>query len=365
MATYKIINKNAIDALKEIPSESVDCIITSPPYYGLRNYKGADTIWDGDPNCKHNFINNFCSKCGAWKGQLGMEPTYQLYINHLMNITRELKRVLKKTGTMFWNMGDTYAGGHTGGSIYNKNRKISKLNAIPQINIGRPQSNIKQMGIKEKSLMLIPERFAMAMISDGWILRNKIIWRKINAVPSNVKDRFSNKWEYVFFFTKNKKYYFDLDAVRKPYSNKTKMILKSAKNSKYLENYVYSLTSLRSRDVLLNPLGANPGDIITTHIIPHKENHTAIYPETLITPFIKAGCPKPGVVLDPFAGSGTTGVVADILGRNSILIEISPEYCDIIKERFKKENVKKVADMLLKKGKITEAEYNEWNKQNR
>ncbi len=452
---YQIINKNALDALKELPSESVDCIITSPPYYGLRSYKGADTIWGGDPNCEHeweaevetvlhygesskqpieNLLNkrenpdtkdhqkiksNFCSKCGAWKGQLGLEPTYQLYIDHLMLITKELKRVLKKTGTMFWNMSDSYAGNMGWTEKYANKQQW------------HPEEQIKRDSrIQSKSLMLIPERFALAMLDDGWILRNKIIWRKVNGMPASVKDRFANKWEYVFFFTKSKKYYFDLDAVRKPFADERRMN-KANKNTKYDKSITPGIPS--TRDVIFNPLGANPGDVIDekpyhpkgdptihgqrlppqpgqkgafnplganpgdiletpalraktwastpghkfTHerqydpnadggdffniaTIPHKEAHFAVYPETLVAPFIKAGCPKPGVVLDPFAGSGTTGVVAEVLGRDSILIEISPEYCDIIKERLKKENVKKVADMLLKKGNITEAEYNAW-----
>jgi DNA modification methylase len=134
--SYKIINKNAFDALKEMPDESIDCVITSPPYYGLRSYKGADIIWGGNPECEHDFMmktyytpptsdkatlhskidglekkwkEGFCQKCGAWRGQLGLEPTFQMYIDHLMMITREIKRVLKKTGTVFWNMGDSYA----------------------------------------------------------------------------------------------------------------------------------------------------------------------------------------------------------------------------------------------------------------
>ncbi|MGC8584879.1 MAG: DNA-methyltransferase [Thermoplasmata archaeon] len=481
--SYKIINKNALDALKEMPDESIDCVITSPPYYGLRSYKGADTTWGGNPECDHEWVGyirkgmsgglkspmlkrkseeNFqivsnqeqtiCSKCGAWNGQLGLEPTFQMYIDHLMMITREIKRVLKKTGTLFWNMGDSYIGGHKGGSIYNKEWKISKTDAIPQIEMGRPQSNTKNMGISEKSLMMIPERFAMAMIDDGWILRNKIIWHKPNGMPSSVKDRFSNKWEYVFFFVKSKKYYFDLDAVKKPLTTSSikrisqknipnqlntikidefgkeypNMSIKKILNNMHQKYDEYSsyegkhigylneddsiwVSPLESNqgDVLethyhpkgdptihgqrlppqpgqegaFNPNGANPGDVINTPAvrhkswysgkaliherlydpdadggdflsiatIPHKESHFAVYPETLVTPLIKAGCPKHGVVLDPFAGSGTTGVVAEILGRDSILIEISSEYVKIIEDRMKTENIDKVCQMLIKK----------------
>lgn len=600
--TTKIINNNSLDALKELPDESVDCIITSPPYYGLRSYKGNGTIWGGNPDCQHEWVsykdykdnlrfrdpngissvgnnknkdifsksditNSFCAKCGAWKGQLGLEPTYQMYVEHLMMVTKELKRVLKKTGTLFWNMGDGYVGGHKGGSIYNKNWNISKSDVIPQMQNGRPQSNANNMGIKEKSLMMTPERFALAMIDDSWILRNKIVWYKRNGMPTSVKDRLSNKWEYVFFFTKSKKYYFDLDSIRKPLADPDRMnravsgkryynedakeaflgnphngINKPRPNIKQKYNGIYSSLTVEEsemygsprarnlrkqkyeenssyegkhngyfnedgtirvnlkganpgdvieskyimdmeqkvaspagrvmrnlangktttlvreaitnvnqylkgklkdsgvsleklaeisgepetqiahyfrtdaggcalpnrnfwdkvKDILgldeydmhvkeeyksvilqFNSNGANPGDIINTPAvktkswysnaghefthnrkyepdadggdfwdittIPHHDNHFAMYPETLVEPLIKAGCPKGGVVLDPFAGSGTTGAVAEVLGRNSILIEISTEYVEIINERFKPKNLEKIKKLLEKK----------------
>ena len=263
-----IRNGNVIDELKKIPDESVDCIVTSPPYYGLRSYKGADAIWGGDPNCEHEWVAqddykdnlrfgdpnhiasvgnnknqeiysdpvtkaNICSKCGAWRGQLGLEPSYQMYLEHLMLVMKELKRILKKTGTLFWNMGDSYAGnmGSRAGwqdSKYSESREEG-------INNGEAVFlNADYGDIQSKSLMMIPERFALAMIDerDGflnklidivlhrkkerWVLRNKIVWYKSNSMPSSVKDRFSNKWEYVFFFTKSQKYYFDLDSIRKP-----------------------------------------------------------------------------------------------------------------------------------------------------
>ena len=531
--THKIINAHVIDALKGLEDESVDCVITSPPYYGLRSYKGADTVWGGNPDCEHDFsnpipstllhenrnnrrgtqdevlsnptgttyirksnsigVNAFCSKCGAWKGQLGLEPTYQLYIEHLMLVTREIKRVLKKTGTLFWNMGDSYAGNMSWTEKY-----ANKQQWHPEDPIKRDSE------IQSKSLMMIPERFALAMIDDGWILRNKICWYKRNSLPASVKDRLTNKWEYVFFFTKSKKYYFDLDAIRKPASDpnwmlrvpsRKKYVSEDAKDafmgnppkglnrprldiknsngysgiftavtpeeaetfgsprarnlregttgkrsdevaelfkndtpipSKYIQdmeavtaspagrvmrNLVNGKTTtlvreptadvnqylkdrlnessvsikelaeisgepeteiahyfrtdesgraLPSREfwdkvkgvlgleeydkfikeerksimLQFNPKGSNPGDVFDIPTKPHKFAHFAIYPETLVEPLIKAGCPPGGTVLDPFAGSGTTGVVAEKLGRNSILIEISSEYVKIIEARM-------------------------------
>jgi len=367
-----IINGNSYDELKKLPDESVDCVVTSPPYYGLRSYKGAETEWED------------------WKGQLGLEPTYQMYLGHLLMVTRELKRVLKETGTLFWNMGDSYASGgdpsrHKGYFDPKwpeaRNGSFEEPTAYPQ-------------GIKPKSLMMIPERFAIGMIDQGWILRNKIIWFKRNGIPTSTKDRFANKWEYVFFFAKSKKYFFDLDAVRKPLADPDRM-LRGVSGKRYSQqdaidsffgnppkgiskprpNIKHDLAVNRkgSYDDPLhakpyNPNGANPGDIINTPAVrnkswysdagheytherkydidadgsdfwdittrSHKFAHFAVYPETLIEPMIKAGCPPDGVVLDPFAGSGTTGVVAQNLGRSAILIEISPDYVEIIKQRL-------------------------------
>ena len=384
--TSEIINEHVLEALKKMPDESIDCIITSPPYYGLRSYKSTETEW-----------NN-------WQGQLGLEPTYQMYLDHLLMVTAELKRVLKKTGTLFWNMGDTYVGGHIGGSIYNKESHISSTDAIPQIKQGRPQSHVKD--IPEKSLLMIPERFAIGMIEQGWILRNKIIWYKHNGLPSSVKDRFSNKWEYLFFFVKSRKYYFDLDAVRKSLADPDRMLRGVSGKRLSQQDLIYAFFGNPPRginkprpnikhDLAVNrkgsygdPLhtkpynlkGANPGDVIDTPAVrykswysnagheythdrkydihedggdfldiptrPHRFAHFAVYPTTLIVPLVKSGCPPQGVVLDPFAGSGTTGVVAEILGRNSILIVISQEYVEIIKERLQPENLKKESEAL-------------------
>lgn len=384
---------HVLDALKQMPNVSVDCIITSPPYYALRSYKGAETVWDG-----------------AWKGQLGLESTHQMYLDHLLLTTNELKRVLKKSGTMFWNMGDSYGS--------SKSDQSNLGNAEPVKELGRKPS-IKGF---EKTLMMLPERLAMRMIDEqGWILRNNIPWIKRNAMPSSVKDRFSNKWEYIFFFTKSGKYYFDLDSVRKPLSEGTiKRISEKNIEGQFQEgkvkefgettgtgNMKKALVNLQKRNSFnirvrdakkgilkekwgnlynaseeevanydekryttkadetallfrgkgsggnldynglngLNGLnsdngshysenGANPGDILEINTHPHPFAHFAVYPEQLVEPLIKAGCPRDGIVLDPFNGSGTTMLVAKKLGRSAIGIEIVPEYNNIAKERL-------------------------------
>jgi DNA modification methylase len=428
----KIVHANALDYLKQMDDESVDCVVTSPPYYGLRSYEGADTVWGGDPKCEHNFSNSnayfdnlryragsktsvgnnkkkeiftgpevnyaFCEKCGAWYGQLGLEPTVDMFIDHLLLITKEIKRVLKKTGTFFLNINDTYSGSRCGrgdNTLFQNTRR--KYMADQIYNKPSPQAHSR---IPEKSLMLVPERLTIRMVDEqGWILRNKIIWSKPNALPSSAKDRFTNKWEYVFFFVKSRKYYFDLDAVRVPLKTNYKSFnyhvreaimgrlnqkfgsMYSASeeektqydrhgvrvyNSKYsLDMYLspqdpiylkQKLVRVASREVAKelfpndqekqqeivnfvhdhysNPKGANPGDVCQVNTKAHKFAHFAVFPEALVEPLIKAGCPENGVVLDPFAGSGTTGVVAKKLNRNAILIEISEKYVEIIKQRL-------------------------------
>ena len=369
--------------LKNIPDERIDCIVSSCPYYGLRSYIGAETVW------------------GGWKGQLGLEPSYKMYIDHLMLVMKELKRVLKKTGTLFWNMGDSYAGnmGSRAGwqdSKYSESREEG-INNGEAVFLKADYGNIRT-----KSLMMIPERFAMAMIDDGWILRNKIVWYKRNGMPSSVKDRLSNKWEYVFFFTKAKKYCFNLDSIRKPLAESPiKRIsqknipnqFKSGKSAEFaktnpVNNIPKILNNMHQKyqkegayqgshsgyynengSLRVNLSGANPGDVLFDDTIydlytdpsiqdafieylererpellmpsvlniptmSHKFAHFAVFPETLVDPLIKAGCPPDGVVLDPFAGSGTVGMVAMKQHKNAILIEISPEYCNIIKKRL-------------------------------
>ena len=475
-----IRNGNVIDELRKIPSESVDCIVSSPPYYSLRDYSGVamysdadidkvkvvavsdlqkhrdrvsdsqkgryylteplfndkeekwfislkydvSEIWGGNSECEHEWkeyskklhngrgdaqnsalyskqnnipdveiSHNLCSKCGGWKGQLGSEPTYQMYGDHLMLVMKELKRVLKKTGTLFWNMGDTYSGSGGAGGDYN----------IGGIREGQPKYKQVKSDIQPKSLMGIPERFMLAMLDDEWVLRNKLPWIKMNAMPSSKKDGFTPKWEYVYFFTKkSQSYYFDLDSIRKPLAESSiKRIsqknvpnqFKSGKSAEFAETnpvnnipkimnnmhqkyqqegaYQRSHSGYFNEDGSLraNLNGANPGDILFDDTIydpytdpniwdafmeylelerpellmpsildiptrSHKFAHFAVFPETLVNPLIKGGCPPDGVVLDPFAGSGTVGVVAKKQGKNATLIEISPEYAEIIKNRL-------------------------------
>ena len=269
-----IYQGNSLEVLKQMESESVSCVITSPPYYGLRKYSGAETVWDGDVNCEHQWEDKMiaskhkkgetnpgleswckkqgtigqeagqvCSKCGAWRGQLGNEPNVNFYIAHLLQIFRETKRVMRKDATLWVNLADSYAGSgcNFGGGHQNLGGKYDYdyLTNPPQKNIAN---------VKAKSLIGVPERFMLAMIDEGFILRNKIIWVKQillpdnttigSCMPSSCKDRANqSSWECLYFFTKSPKYYFNLDAIRaklvEPQGARPRMGNRNGKESNY------------------------------------------------------------------------------------------------------------------------------------
>jgi len=344
---YKLYLGNTLEVLKTFPNDCIDCVVTSPPYYMMRRYEGIpDYIWDGEQDCEHEFDiiktriigssnpnsqvtaaknylkymgaeedkylrSNICTKCGAWKGQLGNEPTYTKFIDHLIQITAELKRVLKPSGTMFINLGDTY---------------------------------------RNKIALLIPSRYAIRCIDElNLTVRNDIIWHKKNAMPESVKDRYSKTYEHVLFFTKSDKYYFDLDSVRKPYAetshkryeygrktNKYEELgVKVNANSTFIRKAIE--TGLPIKDICpMNPLGKNPGDVWRISTKPSSKKHYATYNSELINKPILSGCPINGIVLDPFAGSGTTLATAIELDRKAIGIEGSETYYEIAKEELNK-----------------------------
>ena len=319
---YKIIDCH--EGLKLLPDNVLDCVVTSPPYWGLRDYGTCGKVWRGKQNCKHEWgepanaptknatqgstetkkhpnmqktqtdpsPGKFCVKCNAWYGELGLEPTPDMFVNHLCDIFDEVRRVMKSAGTCWVNIGDTYFG----------------------------KSKSSDSSIPEKSLAMIPSRFAIEMVNRGWILKNSIIWHKPSCLPSSATDRFTVDWEYMFFFTKNNKYYFD-------------------NQFESCNRAVWSI---------------NPK--------PFSGAHFACFPPALAETPVKAGCPeqvcvkcgKPrekidvpvgwsdcgcgkgwtrGIVLDPFLGSGTTIEVARNLNRIGLGFDIQPDYEELIKER--------------------------------
>ena len=312
-----------------LENESVQVIITSPPYYQKRVYNIPPTIIGGNKECDHIFNkNNFCDNCNAWIGQYGNEPSFQQFIFNTLLWCKEAYRVLKDDGLFFLNMGDTYSGSGCGAG----SKKGNKISNARYIDIYKEQKSGKQT-LPNKCKMLIPERIAITLCDElNFILRNKIIWHKTSVLPESCKDRFSQKYEDIFMFAKSEKHYFDLDSVLIPFAKSTIERAKGAFHSEKSEeetSYISNKSSRKWSDKLLRGelKGANPGDVWRITKSNNKLKHYAQFSEQLVEKMIKCST-KPGdIVLDCFAGSGTTLVVAQKLHRKSIGIDLG--YKDI------------------------------------
>lgn len=301
----KIHKSDALEFVKQLPDSSIDSVITSPPYYQLRDY--------------------------GFTGQWGLEKTYQEYLDKLISLMGELKRVLKPTGTMFINLGDTYGNNNKGNGGFSLKQQSFKGTHFQ--NDSKPEIN------KEKCLLLIPHRFAIRCIDElGLILRNDVIWAKRNGMPESVTDRFSKKHEFIFFFVKQQKYYFDLDGVREKHKPN------SIKRNEYGLAAYQDPNASRNREFkpgeFLNEKDKNPGDVSDFWDVPTQpssDKHYATYNFNLIDKPIVAGCPENGIILDPFCGTGTTLIRAIQLHRNGIGIDGNEEYCKIAQKRISDE----------------------------
>ena len=343
--SYQIIVGDSRTELAKLPSESIDCVVTSPPYYGLRDYGTASWL-GGDKNCSHKVgratrggltdkqqtsqgsfgdesIKNgeACPHCGAIRedAQIGLENSMQEYIESMVGIFNEIRRVLKPQGTVWLNIGDSYVGGRKG---------HGEKDAL--------------FGLKTKDIMGIPWRLAFALQKDGWILRQEIIWAKPNAMPESVKDRCTKSHEYIFLLTKSKKYYFDYEGIKEPRTDSSIARDKRGRSTKnkYADGFKgqtqQGISSPRTHDKDRDaPTMRNKRSVWTISTKNFKGAHFATFPHDLIEPCIIAGCPKYGTVLDPFAGSGTTAGVAHAFDRNSIMIELNYEYAKLIPSRIK------------------------------
>lgn len=293
---------DVLTTLKSFPDASVDCVITSPPYWQLRDY--------------------------GWKGQWGLEKTFDEYLTHLWEFMDEIKRILKTTGTVWINLGDTYgtqSGTGTGKAYHSKttNKHVSNGDTLLK---GK---------LAHKCQLLLPHRFAIGCTERGWILRNDIIWAKPNGMPESVKDRFSKKHEYIFFFSKQTDYYFDLDAIREPHKDNSFKRVKHDWNGHREKGSAFENMNIKN---MLHPDGKNPGDVSDYWSVSTKANsskHFATFNSNLILKPILAGCPKGGIVLDPFCGTGTTGITAIQQQRNFIGIEGKKQYCTIATKNIK------------------------------
>lgn len=385
-----------LDGLRQLPDNSVNAVCTSPPYWSLRNYGVAPQIWGGDPDCAHLWgdeiqgraqtggtqnstlgvtghsmspeglkrtlersqaeggVSAFCTRCNAWRGCLGLEPSYQMFVDHIVLIAREIRRVLHPKGTFWLNLGDSYAVAADG-------------------------------DLKAKDLAGIPWRVALALQGDGWWLRNSIVWQKKNALPSSVQDRLSCKYEYVFLLTKEARYFFDLDAIKVRHTSGSydaegnftpnQNWFESGEGHRKMdqEGYLGSLAGSprRTGRGLFNDRGKNPGDVWKTATGAYAGAHFAVWPEALVERMVKAGTSEGGrcpscftpwvrvpsdarkeddswepdcgcephvpercVVLDPFSGSGTTGLVAMSHDRDYVGLDLNAEYLELAEARL-------------------------------
>jgi DNA modification methylase len=393
---------DAVTELKKLPEKSVQCVVTSPPYWGLRNYSTHPILWSGElPLCENHIwqtalprrerhtgdvVNleskqatsagtqhelpstNICSVCGAWRGELGLEPTPELYVKHLVQIFREVWRVLRGDGTLWLNLGDSYASNgcylHSWMERHPEKKHLHTTNAERYKDT--PAFRGGEYAIKAKDLVGIPWRVAFALQSDGWWLRSDIIWAKPNPMPESVTDRPTKSHEYIFLLTKSAKYFYDADAIKEPcvYAEPfEERCYRASENHKAMPTAMKA--GIRPRKKPPQTFGgakAREGKILegdprfrngseqwgrvyetignrnkrsvwTVPTSPYREAHFATFPPDLIKPCILAGTKLDDTVLDPFGGSGTTGMVAIELGRKAILIELNPKYVQLEKHR--------------------------------
>jgi DNA modification methylase len=310
---HRIIQGDCIKSMRTLPDASVHCCVTSPPYWGLRDY-GHD-------------------------GQIGLESTPEAYVARMVEVFREVRRVLREDGTCWVNLGDSYASttkgsGGTGKStlVGTPNDENGQIFKPRRLDIG---------SLKAKDLVGIPWRVAFALQADGWWLRQDIIWHKPNPMPESVRDRCTKAHEYVFLLTKSERYFYDAAAVKEPLSKTASYggtYRKPHKNEQMGKGKGQSFQP--GFQILADPTGRNRRSVWTVTTKPYSGAHFAVMPADLVEPCIKAGCPEGGTVLDPFAGSGTTLAVAAELGRSGIGCELNPEYIKLAEERIAKVKAK-------------------------
>lgn len=306
--TSKILCGDAVEQLKWLADESVDMCVTSPPYYGLRDY-GED-------------------------GQIGIEQSPNEYIQRLVKVFDEVYRVLKKDGTLWVNIGDSYAGSGKGPSTISKHGKSKDVFNMENRIYDVPKT---WDGIKPKDLIGIPWMLAFALRNRGWYLRSDIIWHKLNCLPESAKDRPTKCHEYIFLLSKSRNYYFDYMSIREPLKEVSKERYKRGRsaNGKYVGKQGISNEKENSLD--FDQQFRRKRDVWSVSTNSYKmDEHFAMYPEKLIEPCILAGSRVGEIVLDPFFGSGTTGAVAKRLGREYIGIDLNERYCQKAKERIDK-----------------------------
>lgn len=400
--TWEVRQGHVLHLLQAIPTASVQCVITSPPYWGLRSYKTEPQVWGGKAGHKHSWnvttdfdtskkgndgsttnsdpnyamTSRFISAsvrcvCGAWNGELGLEPTPELYIQHLVEVFREARRILHPSGTLWCNLGDSYFG--SWGNYGDRRGQQRKVNTVKYDRASydefteRPPTAGSHAVLKPKDLIGIPWRVALALQADGWWLRSDIIWAKKNCMPESVQDRPTRSHEYLFLLTKSQTYFYDADAIKEPaiYSVEERKVRADASHksmptakhngikpagfkdarafdgkhqdkqrghSRRHAGFNNHWDAMRKKEQCLGY--RNKRDVWFLATEQFKDAHFAVFPEALVEPCIRAGSKEGDVVLDPFCGSGTTGVVALKLGRAFIGLELNPDYVTMAQERI-------------------------------
>lgn len=321
----KIICGDSLKVLQSLPDNTVNCCVTSPPYFGLRDY-------DID-------------------GQVGLETSPDEYVNTIVSIMTEVRRVLADDGTLWLNLGDSYNGSNKAG---NPNSEYAKRHTA----FGKPLDKqyhgvpVNIDWLKPKDLIGIPWMVAFALRASGWYLRSDIIWAKPNPMPSSVRDRCTSSHEYIFMLSKSRKYYFDAESIQEESVTKSsdkrgvRVHESRANDSKFWRKQdavgKSNYTGFNKRYV--HRAYRNKRDVWKVSVKPFKGAHFATFPADLIEPMILAGCPVGGTVLDPFFGSGTVGVVCDNLGRQFIGIDLNPDYCQMAYNRISKPSVELILE---------------------
>lgn len=308
-----ILHGDCIETLQKLDDKSINTCITSPPYWGLRNYNDEEK-------------------------QLGMEETPEEFVDNLVKVFREVKRVLRDDGTVWLNLGDSYAMSSIRGGNQKFSGNVGAHNHYEK-SIKKGKRKIPN-GLKPKDLIGIPFRVALALQQDGWYLRQDIIWHKPNPMPESVKDRCTKAHEYIFLLSKNSKYYFDNEAIKE---NSVSIIKKRTRKTGTGVD-----SNIGNKGSAGNNGKRNKRSVWTVSTKSFKGAHFATFPMDLIEPCVLAGCPEGGTVLDPFGGSGTTGIVAVNHNRNAVLCELNQEYIEIAKNRIN-EQAGFYADTKIKK----------------
>ena len=304
-----IFQADSREAWKHLPEHSADAIVTSPPYFGLRDY-GVD-------------------------GQVGLEDNPQEYVDDLADLlTGYGSRVLKPGGSLWLNLGDTYSNTAAGWDNKMNERREGGSDDKQRAHEDRMKGRKRGVDFPSKCLLMIPERVALALIGRGWILRNRVVWAKPNGMPSSVRDRLATKHEALFHLVREPRYFYDLDAIRVQPRDHT---LKYGGRYPSGHGTAAAASAMKTPGAGAHDNGSNPGDVWTIPTQPYPEAHFAVFPPELVRRPILATVPEGGTVLDPFFGSGTTAVMARKLGRKAVGIELNPHYCRLAADRFRQD----------------------------